>query len=241
MEVKEVKDFFYLSIKKEIKMKERKEEILKAYKFRQAIKEFQKDKKISDEDFEFILETGRLSPSSFGWEPWKFLVIQNMELREKLKEFSWGAQRQLPSASHFVIILARKASEMLPKSDYLQYISNEVNKLPEDIVKMKINFFDQFQQNDFDLTDNRKIFDWVCRQTYLPFANMMTAAAQIGIDSCPIEGFNIQKIEEILTKEKLIDNSKFGVSAMLAFGYKKADLDWPKTRRTIDEVVQWVK
>lgn len=222
-------------------MKERKEEILKAYKFRQAIKEFQEDKKISDEDFEFILETGRLSPSSFGWEPWQFLVVQNMELREKLKEFSWGAQKQLPTASHFVVILGRKSTEMLPGSDYLKYISREVNKLTPDIEELKLDFFDKFQKNDFDLTDDRKIFDWVCKQTYLPFANMMTSAAQIGIDSCPIEGFDREKIEEILSEEGILDTTKFGVAAMVAFGYKKADLDWPKTRRPIDEVVRWVK
>ena len=221
-------------------MQERKEQIINAYKFRQAIKEFQTDRKISEEDFNFILETGRLSPSSFGWEPWKFLVIQNMELREKLKEYSWGAQKQLPTSSHFVIILARKGSEMVPGSDYLSYISNEVNKLPQEIQDMKLDFFGKFQQNDFDLTDERKIFDWACKQTYLPFANMMTAAAQIGIDSCPIEGFHREKVEAILAEEGLLDTSKFGISAMVAFGYKAADLEWPKTRRQIEDVVQWV-
>ncbi len=223
------------------KLAPRKEEILSAYRYRQAIKEFRVDKKISDEDFEFILETARLSPSSFGWEPWKFLVIQNMDLREKLKEYSWGAQKQLPTASHFVIILARKADDLLPTSDYLKYISREVNHLPKEIEDMKLDFFGKFQQNDFDLTDSTKIFAWSTKQTYLPFANMMTAAAQIGIDSCPIEGFNIEKVEELLINEGLLDSSKFGISAMLAFGYKAADLEWPKTRRPIEKVVEWVK
>jgi nitroreductase len=70
---------------------------------------------------------------------------------------------------------------------------------------------------------------------------MMTAAAQIGVDSCPIEGFNIEKIEEILVAEGLLDKAKFGISAMVAFGYKAADLEWPKTRREMTEVVEWVK
>jgi len=222
-------------------MKERKDEILKAYQFRQATKEFRLDKKISDEDFEFILETGRLSPSSFGWEPWQFLVVQNVELREKLKEFTWGAQRQLPSSSHFVIILARKAKEMELGSDYLKYISRDVANLPKDIENMRLDFFSKFKENDFDLTDDRKVFDWTSKQTYLPFANMMTAAAQIGIDSCPIEGFNTKKIEEILTKENILDNKKFGLAAMVAFGYRKASLDREKTRRPLDDVVKWIK
>jgi len=222
-------------------MKKIKEDILKAYHFRQAIKEFKEDKEISQEDFEFILETGRLSPSSMGWEPWKFLVVQNKALRQKLQEFSWGAKKQLPTASHFVILLARKANQMVPGSEYLHYMSKEIQNLPEEAEKMKQDFFGKFQENDFDLTDERKIFDWVCKQTYIPFANMMTAAAQIGIDSCPIEGFNREKIEAILKEEGVLDTNEFGVAVMVAFGYKKADLDWPKTRRPLEEVVQWIK
>jgi nitroreductase len=222
-------------------MEARKEEILNAYKFRQAIKEFRTDKKISDSDFEFILETGRLSPSSFGWEPWQFLVVQNPQVREKLLPFSWGAQKQLPTASHFVIIMARKPSQMVVGSEYFRYLSQDVCNFPAEIEQMRYDIFDKFQKEDFDLTDDRKIFDWTCRQTYLPFANMMTAAAQIGIDSCPIEGFDKEKAEAVLIDEGLLDESQFGISAMVAFGYKKADLDWPKTRRQMDDVVKWAK
>ncbi|MDE5421678.1 NAD(P)H-dependent oxidoreductase [Ancylomarina sp. DW003] len=222
-------------------MQNKKEEILKAHAYRRAIKEFEVDQKISEEDFNFILEVGRRSPSSFGWEPWKFIVIQNMELREKLMEPSWGAQKQLPSASHFVILLARKGDEMRVGSDYLSYKSKEVDKLPADIEEMKLGFFKGFMENEFDLTDDRKIFDWACKQVYLPFANMMTAAAQIGIDSCPIEGFDRTKVEEILALESVVDTNKFGVAAMLAFGYKKEDSPFPQSRFPMEEVVEWVK
>ena len=222
-------------------MKAVKEEILKAHSYRRAIKEFEVDQKISDEDFEFILEVGRRSPSSFGWEPWKFVVVQNMELREKLMEPSWGAQKQLPSASHFVILLARKGDEMRVGSDYLKNKSQEVDKLPADIEEMKLKFFKGFMENEFDLTDDRKIFDWACKQVYLPFANMMTAAAQIGIDSCPIEGFDRTKVEEILAAEGVVDTSKLGVAAMVAFGYRKEDSPFPQSRFPMEEVVEWVK
>ena len=71
-----------------------KDDILKVFKFRHACKEFNPDKKISDEDFNFIMETARLSPSSFGIEPWEFLIVQNSEIREKLKAYTWGGQKQ---------------------------------------------------------------------------------------------------------------------------------------------------
>ena len=218
-----------------------KEQILKAYTYRQAIKVFREDKKISDEDFAFILETARLSPSSFGWEPWHFIVLQNPTIREKIKPFVWGGQTQLPTASHLVLILGRKAKEMKPGSSYLSYIAEKIQQLPEDIVKNKIDHFGSFQTNDFDLTDDRKIFDWVARQTYLPFANMMTAAASIGIDSCPMEGFSKKDVENILAEEHMIDTNRFGLVAIVAFGYKAKDLDWKKSRRSLNEMVTWVK
>lgn len=217
-----------------------KAEILKAHNYRRAIKEFEVDQKISKDDFDFILEVGRKSPSSFGWEPWKFVVIQNPELRKKLSGPSWGAQKQLASASHFVILLARQPKDMRPGSEYLDYISKDVDKLPEDIEKMKLDFFKNFQDNEFDLTDDRKLFDWTCKQVYLPFANMMTAAAQIGIDSCPIEGFDRMKVEKILVDESIIDAEHFGVAAMVAFGYRKTDSPFPNTRQEMDKVVEWV-
>lgn len=222
-------------------MKERKEEILKAHAYRRAIKEFEPDKKISEADFDFILEVGRRSPSSFGWEPWKFVVIQNMELREKLMEPSWGAQKQLASASHFVLLLARKGDEMRVGSDYLKNKSQKIDQLPAEIEEMKLGFFKGFMENEFDLTNDRKIFDWACKQVYLPFANMMTAAAQIGIDSCPMEGFDRAKIEAILAAEGVVDTNKLGVAAMLAFGYKKEDSPYPQSRFPMEEVVEWVK
>lgn len=220
----------------------KKNEILDAYKFRYACKEFDVEKKITEDDFEFILETGRLSPSSFGWEPWKFVVVQNMALREKLKEFAWGAQKQLPTASHFVLLMVRKANDVTAGSDYLNYISKDVQMLPEEIITMKSDFFKNFQENDFDLTNDRKKFDWATKQVYLPFANMMTSAAQIGIDSCPIEGFDQVKMEDLLKSEGVVDTNEFALGAMVAFGYRteKAEM-FPKTRRPMNEVVKWVK
>ncbi|MFA6796969.1 MAG: NAD(P)H-dependent oxidoreductase [Bacilli bacterium] len=221
-------------------MKETREEIIAAFNHREATKEFRIDKKISDEDFNFILETGRLSPSSFGWEPWQFLVVQNMDLRMKLKEVSWGAQKQLPSASHFVIILGRRADQLKTESKYLHHISEEINHLTPEIEKMKANAFDSFMKNDFKMDTDKKIFDWVGKQTYLAFANMMTSAALIGIDSCPMEGFNMAAVEEILKETGEVDMDEYGPVAMVAFGYRTENLPYNKTRRPVDEVVKWI-
>ena len=96
------------------------ETIINAFNFRHATKEFDPEKKVSESDFHTILETGRLSPSSLGLEPWRFVVIENEDLKEKLKPYSWGAQKQLNTASRFVIILARK--NVTADSEYVQHI-----------------------------------------------------------------------------------------------------------------------
>lgn len=218
-----------------------KNELLKAYNFRYACKEFDPSKKISDEDFDTILETGRLSPSSFGWEPWQFLVVQNEELRMKLKEYTWGAQGTLPTASHFVIILARKQAEIKYDSEYLKYMAADVQHLPEDIQEMKLDFFKNFMANDFKVTTERAAFDWASKQTYIALGNMLTTAAVLEIDSQPIEGFNREKVEELLASEGILDTDKFGVSVMASFGYRAENQEvFPKTRRTQEEVVKFL-
>lgn len=216
-----------------------KEMFLKAMNFRHACKSFDETKKIKDEDFSFILEMGRLSPSSFGFEPWRFLVIQNSDLRDKLKEFTWGGQGQLPTASHYVIILARQKHDMIYDSEYISYMMKNVQNLPEDIVKMKGSFYEKFQKEDFELINNaRAMFDWATKQTYIALGNMMTGAASIGIDSCPIEGFDMKKTINFIKEELNIDTEEFGVSCMVAFGYRKTE-PREKTRQKITDVVKW--
>jgi len=216
-----------------------KNEILNAFNYRHACKIFDKNKKIADDDFNFILETGRLSPSSFGFEPWKFLVVQNMDLREKLKTVTWGAQNSLPTASHFVVILARKEKSMHYDSPYIQHMMADVHHLPEDVIEMRRGFYKTFQESDFNLLENqRAIFDWATKQTYIALANMMSCAAMIGIDSCPVEGFKAQEIAQIMQSDFNIDNNEYGVACMLALGYR-IDEQRTKTRQDMADITQW--
>ncbi len=222
-------------------MDRKKEEILKAHRFRFACKEFDKNKKVSEDDLKFILEVGRLSPSSFGFEPWKCLVIENENLRQKILPVAWGVQRQMPTLSHLVIILARKKKDMIFSSDYIKYMVEDVHNIPGDLAEARIERYRNFQKEDFKLLEeDRNIFDWAVMQTYIALGNMMTAAAEIGIDSCPIEGFHREKLEILLEKEEIIDREQFGVSSMVVFGYRKEDPKRPKTRKSMEEVVEWI-
>lgn len=214
--------------------------ILDALKFRHACKQFDATKVVSEEDFNTILEAGRLSPSSFGFEPWKFLVIQDPKIKEKLYPVAWGAQNSFNGASHFVILLARKKIDTIYNSDYIMKIMTEVQKLPSNIAQERKGYFENFQRNDFKLLESdRALYDWASKQTYIAMANMLTTAAFLGIDSCPIEGFNIEAVEKILEENNIIDTKHFGVSVMASFGYRKNE-PHPKTRQSIEEVVQFV-
>ncbi|RLD86112.1 MAG: NAD(P)H-dependent oxidoreductase [Bacteroidetes bacterium] len=217
-----------------------KNEILSAFHYRHACKVFDEKKIISNEDIEFILETARLSPSSFGFEPWHFVVVQNKELRTKLKSGAWGATAKLDTASHFVLGLTYRSSFTKYDSAYLQDFMRNIQKLPEEVIKGKTETFGKFQKEDFDLNTERKLFDWASKQCYIALGNMMTAAAMIGIDSCPIEGFNQKETEKILKEEFRIDTEEYGLSYMLAFGYRVNEPKM-KTRRAFNEIVTWKK
>lgn len=217
-----------------------KQDILDAFNFRHACKEFDRAKKIGPEDFEFILETGRLSPSSFGYEPWRFVVIQDMALRERLLPATWGAKKQFPTASHVIAILVRK-DDMRFDSDYLQHFMRDVKKLSGEAIQMRTGIYRKFQESDFKLLDDeRSLFEWACRQSYIALANMMTVAAMIGIDSCPIEGFESEGAERVLSEAGILNPKHFGLAVMVAFGYRKNPQP-EKTRQAMSQVVQWVE
>lgn len=215
-----------------------KNEILAAFHFRHACKEFDLSKKITEEDFLFILETARLSPSSFGFEPWHFLIVQDQTLRDKLKPGAWGATLKLETASHLVVCLCMKAPLIRYNSEYLQDFMKTVQMLCEERITQRTLVFENFQKHDFDLINGRHLFDWAAKQSYIAMGNMMTAAAMIGIDSCPIEGYCQETTDSILAKEFGVDLEQYGISYMLAFGYRVKEQS-AKKRRALDKIVTW--
>jgi len=208
-----------------------KNEFMEAMDFRHACKAFDKTKKISDEEMHYILECGRKSPSSFGMEAWKFLVITNEELKAKLRPACWD-QEQITSCSHLVIVLAG--------IDSVKVESGEVEKrfarrdMPKESLDMYMGLYAKHLAHT--LSSDPNIYCWTAKQTYIAAANMMTGAAFIGIDSCPIEGFEKEKVEEILE----LDTSKFQLAMVLPFGYR-LNPQPEQIRLPFDEVVEFIK
>ncbi len=175
--------------------------IIEAFQYRHATKEFDGTKKLSENDINFILQTANLSPSSFGFEPWHFIVVQDKELRELLKPVTWGASLKLDTASHFILGLSMKAPMTKWDSDYIMSMMKDVKQFPEDVIEVYSKFYREFQERDFNLDSDKKLFDWASKQTYIALGNMMTAAALNGIDSCPIEGFHEEKVNKLLSEK----------------------------------------
>ncbi len=199
--------------------------------FRHACKVFDDTKKINDEEMHYILEAGRKSPSSFGMEGWKFLVITNEALKEQLRPVCWD-QVQVTSCSHLVIVLAA--------IENVKVESGEVEKRfkRRDMPQESLDFYMDIYAKHLEktLSSDENIYHWTSKQTYIALANMMTAAAYIGIDSCPIEGFEKEKVEEILE----LDTTKWQVSVVVPFGYRLNEQP-EQQRLSFDEVVEFIK
>ncbi|SDZ83296.1 hypothetical protein SAMN05660420_00530 [Desulfuromusa kysingii] len=221
-------------------------QIIEAFNFRHATKVFDPHRKIDAGEFNTILETARLSPSSFGMEPWQLLIIQTPEKRELFREFAWGANGatngtagQLGTASHFGIFLGHTGTTMTHHSTYLQKHLKEVKQLPDEIVAFINSAYQKFQEQDFHISGDRQINDWSARQAYIALGNMMTAAALMGIDSCPIEGFEVDKTMAVLEEHFGIDPTRYKPVVMVAFGYRVDEPPHVKTRRKIEDIVSW--
>lgn len=215
--------------------------VMDIFENRYTCKGYDPEKPVSDEDFNTIMEAARLSPSSNGFEPWKFIRLKNRDIIEELRPHAWGAINAFNGASHIVLILAKTTEEILPGSDYLERVYTEIQNYPEELSKQRRENYDHFYKDDFNLAENERAgFDWTSKQCYIPLANMLTAAAILGVDSTPIEGFHQEKVHEILTKHHVYDPKEYKVAIMAAFGYTNRN-HREKKRRPLSEVWETVE
>lgn len=206
-------------------------DFMKAMDFRHACKIFDESKTIPDEQMRTILEAGRRSPSSFGMEGWKFLVITNEALKAKIRPVCWD-QVQVTSCSHLVIILAAienvKPSSGIPQKRFGR------RPLSDEQIDNYINLYSSHLNHT--LSSDENIYHWTSKQSYIALGNMMTAGAYLGIDSCPIEGFEKEKLENLLG----LDAAQWQVSVVVPFGYR-LNAQPKQLRLDFDEVVKFIK
>jgi len=199
--------------------------------FRHACKVFDETKKIDEDTLHYILEAGRLSPSSFGMEPWKFLVISSSAHKEALRPLCWD-QAQITSCSHLVVLLAAIES-VKPQSGIPQQRFARRPLSPAQI-NAYISRYSSFLKETFE--SDERTFAWSSKQCYIALANMMQAAAFEKIDSCPIEGFEKEKVEAYLK----IDTTQYQVAVMVALGYRQNE-QGEHLRLPFEEVVTFME
>lgn len=165
---------------------------IKHQNWRYATKKFDASKKISEHDLEILKEAIRLSSSSYGLQPYKVIIVENPELRAKIQPAAWG-QTQITEASH-LFIFANMVN--LGEKEIDKYIANiaETRGIPAENLA---GYGDFMKSKIISLPDNVKD-NWTSKQTYLALGNLLNAAAELQIDATPMEGFEAEKVNEIL-------------------------------------------
>lgn len=178
--------------------------------WRYATKQFDATKKISSADLNTLKEAVRLSASSYGLQPYKVIIVESQELKEKLKPAAYG-QTQITDASHLFIFANDLNLGADSVDDYINNIS-ETRGVPADALA---GFSDMMKGTIANLPAEAKN-TWSAKQTYLALGNLLNAAAELKIDATPMEGFNAAAFNEILGFDKLGLNA----SVIATVGYR---------------------
>ena len=209
------------------------DDTLSIRKWRYATKKFDANKKVSNEDLETLLEATRLSASSYGLQPYHIYVISNQETKEKLRPISWG-QSQISDASHIIVFANSTDFDANLVDDYLENVSRTRN-IPQAGLK---GYGDFMKSKLLDLPLDSK-GSWTTKQVYLAFGNAMQAAAELKIDTCPMEGFEPEKYNEILG----LDEKNQNAAVVLAIGYRSEEDEtqhYVKVRKSREELFTYI-
>lgn len=188
--------------------------LVERLQWRYAVKKFDPARKIPAEIWNALEETLVLAPSSFGLQPWKFFIITDQVLRQQLKAATWN-QSQTVDASHLVVFAIKKDLNAIDVEHFIKRIA-EVRNIPESSLggykKIMVDFVAKAGKS-FDINA------WAADQVYIALGTFMTAAAVLGVDTCPMEGFEPAKYDEILGLPKL----GYHAAVLATAGYRASD------------------
>ncbi len=209
------------------------EQIVKALGWRYAVQSFDSTKKVSESDLKTILESGRLAPSSFGLEPWKFIVVENPEIRQRLQAAGYG-QPKVSEASHLIVITRRTDTR---ENIARERIERTAKIQGQDMAALA--GFKEMLDGVIASRDDASLDVWNSRQAYIALGMMMETASLLGVDNAAMEGFDPKGVDDILG----LQEKNLTATVMLALGYRGADpsADRPKVRREFAETVEFVK
>ena len=189
-------------------------ELLESLSWRYAVKKFDPTKKVPDEKFEAIEESLRMSPSSYGLQPWQFVVVKDEELRKKLQEVSFR-QPQVVDASHYVVLAVKDRLLMEDVEEYLNFIAKTRG--------IDVSVLDGFRKSIVgDMIEGPRaamVNYWATHQVYIAMGFAMEAAALHRVDCCPMEGLIPGEYDKLLG----LVGSGYRTAAAIAFGYRSPE------------------
>ncbi|MDX2232120.1 MAG: NAD(P)H-dependent oxidoreductase [Leptolyngbyaceae cyanobacterium bins.349] len=210
------------------------DQLLQQLHWRYATKKFDATRKIPDDLWQILEQTLVLAPSSFGLQPWKFFVVNNPELRQQLVEHAWS-QQQVADASHLVVLAIKKDVNAEDVDRYAERMA-DVRQMPVDSLQGMTNMIKGFlEKPPYPLDIN----EWSTRQVYIALGQFMTSAALLGIDTCPMEGFNPAKFNELLGLEA----QGYSAVVLCPAGYRAEDDKYaslPKVRFPAESVISYI-
>jgi nitroreductase len=190
------------------------EALLQQLSWRYATKKFDANKTIPEATWEALEQSLINSPSSFGLQPWHFVIVKDPAVRKELQAHSWN-QTQVVDASHLVVFASRNSVDADAVNDYVSLISEtrgvSVAAL-EGYRGMMLQFISA-------LPSEHGVSEWSTRQLYISLGMLLCSAAALGVDACPLEGINPQKYNEILG----LSEQGLSVKVACALGYRAAD------------------
>jgi nitroreductase len=205
--------------------------LLQQLNWRYATKKFDSTKRIAAADWAALEQTLILTPTSYGMQPIKFLVITDPAVREKLVPVSWG-QKQPAECSHYVVFAARTRNTEADVDHYLARIAEVRNST----IEAQAGFRKMLVGDVVHGPRGKRALDWATNQAYIALGNFMTAAALLGIDTCPMEGFEPEKYDEILG----LPAQGYHAAVCCAAGYRSAEDKYaalPKVRFPASESI----
>jgi nitroreductase len=208
--------------------------LLTQLRWRYATKQFDPVRKISAEDWAALEESLVLTPSSFGLQPWRFIVVTDQATKEKLVPVSWN-QRQIADASHLVVFAVKKELGVNEVDHYLGRIAQVRGVTPESLNGFRdvlLGFLGQ-PAEQFNPTT------WATKQAYIALGNFLTSAALLGVDTCPLEGIEPTRYDEILG----LSEQGYQTVVVAAAGYRAAGDKYatlPKVRFAPEKVITHV-
>ena len=199
-------------------------------RWRYAVKKFDNQKVVSESDLETILDAGNMTASSFGLQPYQFVVVKDQAIQDQLVAVSWD-QHQVADASHVIVIAVRSDVDHDYINDFVAMMESQ-----RDLPAGALDSYKDMILGSVGRMATDALHSWAAKQAYIVLGSMLATCADLQIDSCPMEGFLPAEYDKILGLDELNLNAVL----VMPVGYRSKDDDYQhlkKVRKPLDEMV----